>query len=121
MPDRFELRAMYARAWDTWDSDLLRASLADGFYFDDPAVAEPITASTIAAYMAGWQGRVASLGGSGEITSRDRVKADADGALVTWHWWSFAGTKFEGSAVTRTTDDGVRYERITYYPTTPAF
>jgi len=32
-----------------------------------------------------------------------------------------AGTDFEGSAVTRTTDDGVQYERITYYPSTPSF
>jgi len=44
-----------------------------------------------------------------------------DGAIVSWHWWSFIGTNYEGSAVTRTTDEGVRYERITYYPITPEF
>jgi len=121
MLKRIELREMYGWAWDTWDPNLLRASLADGFYFDDPALAEAVTADTIAGYMAGWRNRVAALGGTGEITSRDRVKVDMDGALLTWHWWGSAGTEFEGSAVTRTMDDGVQYERVTYYPNTPSF
>ncbi len=112
---------MYGRAWDTWDADLLCLSLADGFYFDDPALLERVTIDTIAEYMASWRDRVKALGGTGEIASRDRVKEDVDGAYITWHWWEFAGTNFERSAVTRTTDDGVQYERITYYPSTPSF
>jgi len=119
MSNRAELRHMYGRGWDTWDPDLLRKSLAPGFYFDDPALSRPVTAEDIEAYMLGWKVRVKSLGGTGVITSRDRVRADDDCALVTWHWWGFDGTDYEGSAVTRTTDEGVQYERITYYPTTP--
>jgi hypothetical protein len=121
MSKRVELRQMYGRGWDTWDPDLLKASLADGFFFDDPAFPDRITVDSVAEYMAGWRERVKSLGGTGEITSRDRVRADVDGAFITWHWWGFAGTGYEGSAVTRTTDDGVQYERMTYYPTTPDF
>jgi len=71
--------------------------------------------------MAGWKDRVKALGGTGEITSRDSVLQDNDGAYLSWCWWGFEGTNYEGSAVTRTTDRGVEYERITYYPSTPSF
>jgi hypothetical protein len=121
MSKRAELREMYGVAWDTWDADLLVESLADGFFFDDPALSEPVTKETIRSYMSSWQDRVQALGGTGEITSRDRVKGDVDGTYITWHWWGFAGTAYEGSAVTSTTDNGVQYERITYYPNTPSF
>ncbi|MFC1681557.1 hypothetical protein ACFL1S_07240 [Pseudomonadota bacterium] len=69
--------------------------------------------------MASWQDRVASPDGTGEIGSRNRATIDQDGAIVSWHWWSFDGTEFEGTAVTRTIDEGVQYERDTYYPHTP--
>ena len=114
MSEAAELRQMYGRGWDNWDAELLKASLAPGFFFDDPALSQRITEETIADYMSGWRERVRALGGTGEITSRDRVRMDEDGAFVTWHWWGFAGTDFEGSAVTRTTNDGVQYERIAY-------
>ena len=118
---RVELRQMYGRGWDTWDSELLCSSLAEGFFFDDPALRERITIETMPEYMASWKERVKALGGTGEITSRDRVRQDVDGGYITWHWWGFEGTNYEGSAVTKTTDEGVLYERITYYPNTPNF
>jgi hypothetical protein len=121
MSERADKRKTYGKGWDTWDPALLISSLAEGFVFDDPAMPGPVTEDSIASYMAGWRGRVKSLGGTGEIGSRDRVTVDQDGALVSWHWWSFVGTNFEGTAVTRTTDEGVQYERITYYPNTPKF
>ena len=115
MSDRFELRKAYGKGWDTWDADLLISALAPGFVFDDPGYPELVTAENIAEFMSGWLDRVRALGGTGEIGSRDRVSLDQDGALVSWHWWSFVGTNLEGSAVTRTTDEGVRYERMTYH------
>jgi hypothetical protein len=118
---RLELRQTYGKGWDTWDADLLCSSLAEGFYFDDPALKEPVTIESIPEYMDSWKDRVKALGGTGVITSRDRVVKDVDGAYITWHWWGFEGTNYEGSAVTRTTDRGVEYERITYYPDTPKF
>ena len=114
MANRFELRKAYGQGWDTWDADLLISALAPGFTFDDPAFPDPVSAENIATFMAGWKDRVFSLGGTGEIGSRDRVYLDQDGALISWHWWSFVGTSYEGSAVTRTTDEGVLYERMTY-------
>ena len=121
MPERTDKRKAYGEGWDTWNADLLLSSLADDFVFDDPAMPEPVTKANMAEYMNGWKDRVRQLGGTGEIGSRDRVTIDEDGAIVSWHWWSFVGTSYEGSAVTRTTDDGVQYERITYYPNTPSF
>ena len=114
MEKRIALRKAYGKGWDTWDADLLISTLAPGFVFDDPEYPEPVTAANIAVYMAGWKDRVLALGGTGELGSRDRVYQDQDGAYVSWHWWSFVGTPFEGSAVTRTTDEGVLYERMTY-------
>jgi hypothetical protein len=112
---------MYGRGWDTWDANLLCASLPDGFFFDDSAFPQRITADTIPEYMASWRDRVRALGGTGEITSQDRVRADVDGAYITWRRWGFAATSYEGSSVTKTTDEGVLYERMTYYPSTPDF
>jgi len=86
-------RKAYGEGWDTWNVDLLLSSLTDDFTFDDPAMPEPVTKANMAEYMAGWKDRVKQLG----------------------------GTNYEGSAVTRTTDGGVQYERITYYPSTPDF
>jgi len=114
-------RKAYGGGWDTWDADLLLSSLVDDFVFDDPAMPEPVDRANMATYMTSWRDRVKSLGGTGEIGSRDRVTIDQDGAIISWHWWSFVGTNYQGSAVTRTTDDGVQYERIAYYPNTPDF
>jgi hypothetical protein len=121
MSQRAEKIKAYDEGWDTWNADLVLSSLADGFVFDDPAMPEPVTKANMAEYMAGWEDRVKQLGGTGEIGSRDRVIIDEDGAIVSWDWWSFVGTNYEGSAVIRTTDGGVQYERITYYPSTPDF
>ena len=121
MSKREEKRKAYGEGWDTWNADLLLSSLTDDFVFDDPAMPEPVIKANMAEYMAGWKDRVKQLGGTGEIGSRDRVILDKDGAIVSWHWWSFVGTNYEGSAVTRTIDEGVQYERITYYPNTPSF
>ena len=114
MEKRIALRKAYGKGWDTWDADLLISALAPGFTFDDPGCPDPITAVNIADYMAGWKDRVLALGGTGEVGSRDRVYLDQDGAYLSWHWWNFVGTSYEGSAVTRTSDEGVLYERIAY-------
>jgi hypothetical protein len=121
MSEREAKRKAYGKGWDTWDAEVLVSSLANDFVFDDPAMPEPVNAAGMAEYMASWKERVRALGGTGEIGSRDRVTIDKDGAIISWHWWSFMGTKYEGSAVTRTTDEGVQYERIAYYPNTPDF
>ncbi len=121
MSKRAEKRKAYGEGCDTWNTDLLLSSLTDDFVFDDPGMSESVTKANIAEYMIGWKERVKLLGGTGEIGSRDRVTVDEDGAIVSWHWWSFVGTKYEGSALTRTTDYGVQYERIAYYPNTPSF
>jgi len=71
--------------------------------------------------MADWKDRAKRLGGIGEIRSCDRVTIDKDGTIVSWHWWSFVGTNYEGSVITCTTDEVVRYERIAYYPNTLEF
>ena len=114
-------RKAYGKGWDTWDAEVLLSSLANRFVFDDPAIPEPVNATGMVEYMVSWKERVKTLGGTGEIGSRDRVTIDRDGAIISWHWWSFVGTKYEGSAVTRTADEGVQYERIAYYPNTPDF
>ena len=121
MSDRAKNRRDYEEGWDTWNAELLISTLAEDFVFDDPAMPEPVTKANMLDYMMGWRDRVKQLGGTGEIESTERVTIDEDGAIVAWNWWSFVGTKYEGSAVTRTTDDGVQYERITYYPDTPSF
>lgn len=40
---RVELQQMYERGWDAWDADLLKASLTEDFFFDDPALPERVS------------------------------------------------------------------------------
>jgi hypothetical protein len=47
----------------------------------------------------------------------DKVVQDKDGVLLEWYWWRLVGTDVEGSAVIKTSDDGVISERLTYYRT----
>ena len=121
MSIRAEKETAYDKGWDTWDAELLLSSLADNFFFDDPVMPEPISKASIVAYMMSWEDRVKSLGGTGEIENRDRVSIDKDGVILSWYWWSFPGTKYEGAAVQKITDKGVHYERNAYYPETPKF
>jgi hypothetical protein len=51
----------------------LKASLAEDYFFDDPALSERVTVDRIANYMSDWRERVKALGGTGEITSQDRA------------------------------------------------
>ena len=121
MSIRAEKEIDYDKGWDNWDAELLLSSLADDFVFDDPAMPEPVNRANIVVYMMSWQDRVKSLGGTGEIENRNRVSIDRDGVIFSWYWWSFPGTKYEGAAVQKITDEGVHYERIAYYPETPKF
>ena len=62
MSKRVELRQMYGRGRDAWDANLLKASLAEDFSFDDPALPDRMTVNTIADYMSDWRERVKALG-----------------------------------------------------------
>lgn len=101
------------------DVELVLSALADGFVFDDPALAEPVTKSTMAGYMASWSERTKALTGAWRYENAHEVVEDRDGVLLRWKWWRFTGTAIQGSALTKTTDDGMVFERIAYY-TTPA-
>ena len=47
----------------------------------------------------------------------DKVVQDKDGVLLEWYWWKLIGTEVEGAAVIKTTDEGVVFERLSYYKT----
>ena len=91
------------------------AASGDDFLFDDPDDPAPVTKAELAAYMPRWHEKAAALGGRFEFEETDKVVQDKDGVLLEWYWWKLAGTGVEGSAVIKTTDEGVVYERLTYY------
>jgi len=95
--------------------ELVLGALADGFTFDDSALPEPVTKATMADYMASWAERMRALSGDWRYENSDEVIRDRDGVLLRWKWWRFTGTNLQGSAFTKTTDDGMITERIAYY------
>ena len=115
MSKRAELRALYIEGWDTMDAEKLVSAVTDDFVLDDPADPEPVTKAALADYMPRWPERAKALGATFEFETSDKVVQDKDGVLLEWYWWKLAGTDLEGAAVIKTTDDGVVYERLTYY------
>ena len=119
MSKRSELRARYIEAWDRMDAEMLVSTVTEGFVFDDPAEAGPITKSALAAYMPVWPARAQTLGARFDFHITDKVVVDRveEGMLIEWYWWRLVGTDVEGSAVIKTTDEGVASERLTYFRT----
>ena len=118
MSKRAQHRARYIEAWDTMDAGKLLASTSDGFVFDDPADPEPVTKASLVAYMPSWPEKAGALGAPFQFEITDKVVQDKDGVLLEWYWWRLSGTDVEGSALIKTTDEGVISERLTYFKTT---
>jgi len=119
MSNREDHLKAYIHGWKSMDVEVVRSVLADGFVFDDPALPAPVTKASIADYMASWAERIHALSGAWVYENSDEVIDDQDGVLLRWKWWRFTGTHIQGSAVTKTTDKGMIYERLAYF-TTPA-
>ena len=117
MSKRAEHRARYIEGWNTMDADKLLASVAEDFVFDDPAEPEPVTKATLAAYMPVWPEKAARLGARFDFEISEKTVQDEDGFLTEWYWWRLAGTEVEGTAVIKTGDEGVIFERLAYYRT----
>jgi len=110
-------RARYIDGWNTMDAGKILASVSDEFIFDDPTDPTPITRAMLEDYLPVWPDKARALGAAFEFEMIDKVVQDQDGILREWYWWRLAGTDVEGSAVIKTSDDGVISERLTYYRT----
>ena len=109
----------YVEGWRSMNAERVLSALAEGFVFDDPALSEPVTKATMAAYMSSWEKRAKALSGTWRYENSHEVVQDRDGILLRWMWWRFTGIDIQGSALTKTTDDGMLSERVAYYPNTP--
>jgi mannose-6-phosphate isomerase-like protein (cupin superfamily) len=119
MSKRRDYLNTYIEGWRSMNVELVLSVLAEGFAFDDPALPEPVTKATMAGYMSSWEDKTKALSGAWRYENSHEVVQDQDGVLLRWKWWRFTGTNIQGSALTKTTDDGMLYERIAYYPNTP--
>ncbi len=119
MSKRREHLNAYVEGARSMNAKLVLSALAEGFVFDDPALPEPVTKATMVDYMSSWEEKTKALSGNWRYENFDEVVQDRDGVLLRWKWWRFTGTNIQGSALTKTTDDGMVYERIAYYPNTP--
>ena len=115
MTTRFELRARYIEGWNELDTDKLGSSTSHDFIFDDSAEPAPVSRESLAEYMIRWDNRTRSLGSTNVWALSDEVRQDRDGILTDWEWWELAGTDLCGMAIVKTKDDGVFFERITYF------
>ena len=118
MTTRFELRARYIEGWYELDADKLVSATSYDFMFDDPAELAPVNRESLAEYMIRWDKRTRLLGATNEWDLSDRVRQDKDGILTDWEWGELTGTELCGMAIVKTRDDGVFFERITYFDRT---
>ena len=115
MTTRFELRTRYIEGWYELDADKLMSSTSQDFIFDDPAEPEPVSRELLPDYMIRWDKRTRSLGATNVWNLSDEVRQDSDGILTDWEWWELVATDLCGMAIVKTRDDGVFFERITYF------
>ena len=115
MTTRFELRTRYIEGWYELDADKLMSSTSQDFIFDDPAEPKPVSRELLPDYMIRWDKRTRSLGATNVWNLSDEVRQDSDGILTDWEWWELVGTDLRGMAIVKTRDDGVFFERITYF------
>ena len=112
---RIELRESYMQGWYQMDIEMLLASTASGFIFDDPAEPESITRATLPAYMQRWDKRARALGGNNQWRLTHESRIDENGILTDWEWWEVIDSGLQGAALVLTGDTGVLLERITYF------
>ncbi|MFP6731916.1 MAG: hypothetical protein VCD50_17405 [Alphaproteobacteria bacterium] len=117
MSKRAQHRARYIEGWNSMDAGKLLSSTTENFVFDDPADPAPITKVDLVRYMPVWVERAQRLGGTFEFDITDKVVMDEAGILLEWYWWQLTGIDVIGSAIIKTSDEGVFSERITYYRT----
>lgn len=103
------------QGWYEMNAELLLATTAADFYFDDPAEPEPVTRATLADYMHRWDTRTRKLGATNEWILTHEIREDKDGVLTDWEWWELVGTPLKGTGLVLTSDAGVLFERITYF------
>lgn len=115
MITRFELRARYIEGWYELDADKLVSATSNDFIFDDPAEPTPVNRESLTEYMIRWDERTRLLGSINEWHLSDEVRQDRDGVLTDWEWWELKGSGLSGMAMVKTRDDGVFFERITYF------
>ena len=119
MSKRVELRVRYIEGWYELDPEKLLASTTQDFIFDDPLEPKPVAKNELPNYMVRWNERARAAGSNNQWILSDEVRQDKDGVLTDWEWWELAGTDLRGSALVKTSDDGVFLERITYFPRIP--
>ena len=112
---REELRESYMQGWYRMDIELLLSSTSSEFVFDDPAEPGPVTRTMLANYMQRWHRRTCALGADNQWKLTHESRQDKDGILTDWEWWEVIGTDLQGAAIIVTSDDGVLFERITYF------
>jgi hypothetical protein len=112
---REELRESYMQGWYRMDLELLLSSTSSEFVFDDPAEPGPVTRTMLANYMQRWHRRTCALGADNQWKLTHESRQDKDGILTDWEWWEVIGTDLQGAAIILTSDDGVLFERITYF------
>lgn len=115
MTTRFELRTRYIEGWYELDADKLISSTSYDFLFDDPAEPKPVNRESLPEYMIRWDKRTRLLGATNIWNLSDEVRQDSNGILTDWEWWELVGTDLCGTAIVKTRDDGVFFERITYF------
>ena len=113
--NRLKIRKAYMEGWYRMDAELLLATTARDFIFDDPFEPEPVTREMLPDYMLRWDQRTRNLGAENQWKLSQEMLQDKDGVLTNWEWWELLNTKLQGAAVVTTGNDGVLLERITYF------
>lgn len=89
----------YAEGWTTGNADKILSALADTYVPDDPNHGR-VAKGEMPAYFDGMKATVSELRG---------------GKLTAWCWWTVPGKSIAGGGLIKVSDDGVVWERLTYY------
>lgn len=117
MTNRMALLNKLLEGWARGDSEVIVASLAEDFVFENPNSGR-ISKSEFKGYFEQLKQQMTTMGYAEDkdfMTFSNVMTHDDGETLVTWLWYEITGTPVRGASLVKVTDAGVRSDWLTFH------
>tara|TARA_Y100000588_G_scaffold225973_1_gene239877 strand:- start:541 stop:906 length:366 start_codon:yes stop_codon:yes gene_type:complete len=113
---------LYLEGWRLGDPQRSLQACAADFYYDDPNTGR-IQRHDFVEFVESFKSYGASLNNGivpvPFLEYSDTIVDDGPSPALIWCWWRVNGTEFQGSALVKADQSGIRSERIAYFSRLP--